>query len=364
MMRPENDDSSKRGQRASPRTPAKESNEDEAKLAKLRQLSEKLSPSAQMIPELPRGSNGSSGPHEDMFVDAQENGQPSNADIMARLGSMMQNMATKEDLSSLKRDITQETKVTVAEAVDPLKDEIAGVKQDMVGIKTRLAKLEESPGGDGKVGQSLTNRISVMEKEISELRALPVQSKDQSTAVVGGLQNASSADAAKAWLREAMNNINTDGVIDVYDKCKGREFNGMVFVKFGSVEKRDAAITVFNASKTSFADAPSYMNRDLPIQHRAKFSYLLGLKKLLMQWEFGNCRFDDDTGILSVGGLPVLQAAVEGFTFKLEWLDEGWGKWEELTKDPKFMDLAKTAEDKLTKASQSSNKGKGKAKSA
>ena len=62
------------------------------------------------------------------------------------------------------------------------------------------------------------------------------------------------------------------------------------------------------------------MNKDLPFQQRVKFSFLLSPKKLLSEWKFENVSFDDETGTLSVAGLPVLCAATDGFALKLTWL--------------------------------------------
>ena len=119
-----------------------------------------------------------------------------------------------------------------------------------------------------------------------------------------------------------------------------------------------------NATNKSFTRGPTYMNEDRPLQQRTKFGLLLGTKKLLLAWEFEKVNFDDSDGVLSVAGLPVLQATIEGVTLKLAWLSEKWGQWEELTADSKFVELIKTAEAKLVKAEAYSNKGTGKAKSA
>ena len=66
------------------------------------------------------------------------------------------------------------------------------------------------------------------------------------------------------------------------------------------------------------------------------------------------------TGILKVGGEPILQAEVVGFEFNVKWLSEEWGNWSDLTNDGKFKELTQTAKDKLGKASQNAGKGKGK----
>ena len=132
----------------------------------------------------------------------------------------------------------------------------------------------------------------------------------------------------------------------------------MIFLKFSSIEKRDMAMERFNDAKNSYKETRTFMNRDLAIQQRAKFSFRLNFKRLLIKWEFEKVSLDDDEGILSVAGLPVLKAAVDVFTFKVTWLDTKWAQWNELKSDPQFKELIKTAKDKLSKASKSKSKGK------
>ena len=75
--------------------------------------------------------------------------------------------------------------------------------------------------------------------------------------------------------------------------------------------------------------------------------------------KFENVYFEDDT--MKIAGAPVLQVMVDGLVLKPIWLEDKRGQWAELTQDPKYKELIKTAEDKLAKVSQASqNKGKGK----
>ena len=140
----------------------------------------------------------------------------------------------------------------------------------------------------------------------------------------------------------------------------------MSFVKFGCVEKRDAAMKVFNDAKSTFAETRNFMSRDLPFQQRVKFSFLLNFKRLLtcQEWGFQNVNFDDDAGTISVAGQPVLEVAIDDSTFKTSWTNYEWGQWKDLTDDPKFKALLTAAENKLSKAAQFGTKGKGKANTA
>ena len=42
----------------------------------------------------------------------------------------------------------------------------------------------------------------------------------------------------------------------------------------------------FNDSKNVFGETRNFMNTDFPVQHRAKFSFILNFKKLLAEWQF------------------------------------------------------------------------------
>ena len=351
-LREPTDEPGKRGKRDSPRTPA----QDE-KLAKLRSISHKMSPNAQ-LPVLPGEASASMTPASSVQAGtAVAQGTPVTMEAMSALLAAQLGPLTGS-VNRLEEELNQfKSKVDVD--IKEVKQSSNRLQEDLSQVKLRIDNVEKR-GPD----ESLANRVKLIEKELSDLKVTPLQgSRDQLTAVVGGLRSASSADAAKSWLREAMRKANID-FIDVYDKCKDREFNGMLFVKFGSAEKRDAAIKTFNETKNAFADDRSFMNRDKPIQQRTKFTFLLNFKRMLtsVEWKFQNVSFDEDESEISVAGVPVLRVAVDGVAFKLVWIDRTWEQWDDLTNDPKFKDLVKAAEDKLAKASQS--KGKGKAVSA
>ena len=87
----------------------------------------------------------------------------------------------------------------------------------------------------------------------------------------------------------------------------------------------------------------------------------MNVKKLFMEWGFLNVGFEEDTDIFSFAGAPILQAVVDGFDFKLAWIDDDWKQWDHLTNDEQFKRLIKTPEEKLSKALAFTTKGKGKA---
>ena len=205
----------------------------------------------------------------------------------------------KDDLENIKHSMMKEvkanTKVAIAEAVDPLKSDLHDLKLKVGGdieavrqtskqlnkvleqVETQISNIEKR-----KQDETLEHRVKDIEKAMSMIKASPVPGNKGETTAIVGFQGAPSADAAKGWLKGIMAKTNIEGVVDIYDKCKGKDFNGMVFVRFSSVEKCDVAIKTFNATNSSFEESRTFMNRDLPVQQRAKFSFLLNFTKLLI----------------------------------------------------------------------------------
>ena len=138
----------------------------------------------------------------------------------------------------------------------------------------------------------------------------------------------------------------------------------MLFVKFSSTDVREAGMERFKSSKSKFSETTLYMNQSRPFQQRVRFSFLLNLKRLLLEWEFKNVRFDDASETLEIAGTEILRVAIEGDEFKLNWLSEEWAQWGLLTENLKFKELCQTAKDKLAKSAGSFDKGKGKGKAA
>ena len=223
----------------------------------------------------------------------------------------------------------------------------------MAVIEGRVALLEQQRLTATDNG--LTKKVDEIEARLAAMKIKPMVGETDhaiATAIVGGLQGASSAEVAKAWLKEVLDKATIQGIINIYDKTKKDEkFNGMLFVEFPSTEQRDMTITRFKDAKVAFANKLTYMNKDLPIQQRTRFSFLLGFKRLLANWGFENVSFDDGDGTISVGGTPILEVKTDAFTFKQAWLDEQWGEWKALTEDPKLNELIEAAEGKLMKAS-------------
>ena len=112
------------------------------KMNDLRNIKEKLSPpNKRQTVEPP--------PFPFQAAPAASSPQPSDA-MMAMLQNINTNMTTKTDLLSLKQDIMKDTRVAIAESVDPLKSE-------MHDLQERIEKLET---GDARGSSSRPDRAA------------------------------------------------------------------------------------------------------------------------------------------------------------------------------------------------------------
>ena len=142
--------------------------------------------------------------------------------------------ATKKDLADLRRDIAQETRVEVAKAVDPLKDEMADVKK-------RLTALEHH--------EPQTQTPSAMNREMQAL----VKSLDPSfrrVCLIGMPERLSALDRIKTvndFLAAKHPEVKT---IDVDNFFKGpvhdRKLSGATFIEFSNPD----------AARNFFEDVP------------------------------------------------------------------------------------------------------------
>ena len=198
---------------------------------------------------------------------------------------------------------------------------------------------------------------------IQKLTMVPRKS-DNVTAVVGGMDSASSPEAAKTWLRSILGGASIDGIVDIYSKGNPNKFNGMLFVKFASPDSLGSAIQIFNGLQSKFGNKISFMNPDRPLQERVKTGFLNGFKKLLLSdsWDFPKTmvKYNTTSMNIEVGNKPVLKVDVQDNKFILKWMDQEWADWKELRENPEFAALEQLAQTKLDNAKGMFGKGKGK----
>ena len=219
----------------------------------------------------------------------------------------------------------------------------------------------------GAIGDpALAKKVTDLEAVVKSLSLSPANSHSPSTGVVGGLESASSAQAAQDWLDSILRKSSVTDFTEIYDKrAKDSKdpFNGMLFVKFPTPAARERGMRIFNNLGCGIGDRRCFMNPDSPIQVRMQNNFLRSFKKLLVgSWGFkpGSVRFDTDEKSLSVSGSTVVTVSVDEYKLNVVWMDPSWKEWPELQKDPEYLTLIEGLQSKLSQAAARLDKGKGK----
>ena len=108
--------------------------------------------------------------------------------------------------------------------------------------------------------------------------------------VVGGLLSLNSLKEATTWMADILQKLNGPTGQEMYMKTK--EFQGILFVKFGSSYERDVATAVVRSAQLTMGETHVWATPDLPIPVRARKVFLLGLRWQLGEWGFSktwNC---------------------------------------------------------------------------
>lgn len=347
-------DTRKRGARESPRTPSK--NDD--KMAKLRDISKKLSPSA--IPPLP-----GHGADEPVSAGGTASGNAAQSDpylaAIEKLSSKMDALASKADVDEMKSEVIVKTKIMISEAVDPLKTEFRG-------LQDRVAELEKRPvpmqGETGTADPSLKNKVEEIEKELATMKVAG-KSNDSQVGVIGNLHGTGSLDEAETWVRSQLSTLKAPAPLNIY--IKGDDgFKGHVFVRFTSSEHMQTATALLDSKKLRCKDKVVWAKSERPIQIRAPFRFLIDFKRLLIEWKVFDksaVRVDEEELKLVVGGLKeeVLQVRHDDGHLCLTWLSREWQDWADLHNSQEFKDLISKCNTMLeqTKAKGGKSKGKG-----
>ena len=104
---------------------------------------------------------------------------------------------------------------------------------------------------------------------------------------------------------------------------------------------------------------------DRPLQERVPLGFLVGVKKLLISWNFNKkaIKVNEEEMVLSVGGKDVLQAVVEDNVLTMKWMADDWEKWSDFTDSGELAVLIAKAGERLTNLGEGGTNGWGKGKS-
>ena len=255
---------------------------------------------------------------------------------MEKLTKMMASMATKNDLDDLKTNIEANTKIIVAEAVDPIKDE-------MVDIKARISKLEETPqtssasgggvGGGNTVSRDLQKQMDEMKENMKNMD-IPTDPKLTSTTIViGGFVNFTSLSDASKWLDDFLWEAYAPTPVEIFIRRADGEYSGVFFAKFASPTDRIKALGVLKSKLAEVGDKTKWANVDLPTEIQAPEKFALGVKKQLVQWGTYTAasirvEVEGPSKIIKAQGKEILTVTCKDRVLVYDWEDT-WKGWDE-----------------------------------
>ena len=185
----------------------------------------------------------------------------------------------------------------------------------------RVSKLEEVM--DRSTSHELDNKAAEQSKELEkQMMALrqggPIHAMRECTAVIGGLSGFDSKEAAATWVRNKLWTLWGPQPVDVYSKG---DFRNLMFFKIETKSERDDAMQLFQNAGLKEGGNDVWAKEDLPIEVRARKSFLLGLKYMLKGWKFERIKVDDDFTSLTVGSDKVIEVTCAALTMTFKWLD-------------------------------------------
>ena len=348
--------SNKRGARDSPRTPAPPQNVQKKSESPLDGLDGVMADSS--VPTLPCGNAGGSEKrvNEDIkevprlpsggFTEESERDLfGAIKELTKQVNNLTFNAATKTDIANMQGQIVTEVKQfvkgAISESVDPIKDEVFDLKRRMTDIEGLRGEFEQRVA-------SIANSTSTT----------PQLSARGSTVFFGGL--GSVFEDAKRFIDEELKKRKLQGPREAYHK--GDEFKGFMHYKYNDQNAANDVVEKLSRAKLFWDGRQIECKVDTPIEQRAGLGFILGLRRLLINWGFErrNLKVDDYIPLLSVGGSPVVSAKIVEHRLKIDWLDPTWESWEELQKADMFLELVSTANKRLEDSARHSQKGGGK----
>ena len=137
--------------------------------------------------------------------------------------------------------ISEDTKIQVASAVDPLKDKI-------FEIHTRLQKVEQvGPSNQNESGgntEKLQKQIDEITEKIKHTDIAADPKMTSTTMVIGGLTDYSSLREASKWLSDILWEAYAPIPIETFVKTISGEFFGVFCARFASASDRIKALSV------------------------------------------------------------------------------------------------------------------------
>ena len=155
----------------------------------------------------------------------------------------------------------------------------------------QIQKLEQymadsmDQGFSNNMTQDVEKQLHDLQTQIDDLKepgtAAEAGSADLcKTMAVGGLIGLSSLPQATRWLNTQLSQLDCPKHVGTY--MKSSSFQGLMFVKFKSVDERDLAVGILKSAGLTNGDNKIWATQDLPIPTRARKMFLLSLR-----WQLG-----------------------------------------------------------------------------
>eukprot|EP00973_Karenia_brevis_P069512 9664570-Karenia_brevis.AAC.1 len=144
------------------------------------------------------------------------------------------------------------------------------------------AKTNGNFDHDGKISE-LEARLRAMSLESKEKE---VRDKFCKSALFGGFGKADGSESSKEWLGNQLLSLTGERPDDIYHKG---EWNGLLFAKFPTKEKRDHSLEKFRRARPSKGGSQTWGTEDLPVKDRIQKQVLFAAKKLMI--EYGHDKF-------------------------------------------------------------------------
>eukprot|EP00973_Karenia_brevis_P002607 355575-Karenia_brevis.AAC.1 len=144
--------------------------------------------------------------------------------------------------------------------------------------------------------------------------------------------------------------------------CKG-EFTSMLFIVFDGEVSRNKAIQGLREAKISRGNGNVWAKADQPLIQRTCESFLFGLRKQLIEWQFDKraLSVDVDTKMIKYDGNLICGPTISNGRFFANF-SSTWRNWKEFYDSTEIQSLMAKAQQSLDRGA-GATKGKGKQKS-
>ena len=276
-----------------------------------------------------------------------------------RIEAMMQAMMT--DMKEMKTMMKHSTDEATAakEMAFEAKSSVHDLRTDVENLqRNSVTKDEMQSMVDTAVKDAVDTKLQAATNNTSRLDS---DNHKPTTIVIGGLETMSSLEA-ESWVQRKTKEFRLSEPTQLYHK--GDEFNGLLFATFTNAEAARQAVQQFQKHPSQLGSKNVWCKFDRSIHERARISLLLGLRRQLHLWgtyQKNQMRVDEIAFHLTVDKELIVSVAIEDNKIKLHWRNAEWERWPEFQDSAELLQLVHSANTKLSKATPTTAKGKGKA---